>query len=88
MKWQEARELFPNQFLLVSILDYHEEGDKKIVDQVAPIRPVSDKDANKEFFQAEEGTMVYHTSNEEFIVHIRRHPERKIRRTNMRILTN
>lgn len=74
MKWQEARELFPNQFLLVSILDYHEEGDKKIVDEVAPIRTISEKDANKEFFSAKEGTFVYHTSNEEFVINIRRDP--------------
>lgn len=65
MKWKEVRELFPNQFLLVSILDYHEEGNKKIVDEVAPIRTISDKEATKEFFQAKEGTFVYHTSNEE-----------------------
>ncbi|WP_144461949.1 hypothetical protein [Siminovitchia fortis] len=80
MKWQEARELFPNQFLLVSILDYHEEGDKKIVTEVAPIRTVSDKNANKEFFQAKEGTMVYHTSNKDFVIHIRRDPLIKVRR--------
>jgi len=80
MKWQEAREIFPNQFLLVSILDYHVKGDKKIVDEVAPIRTVSDKDANKEFFRAKEGTMVYHTSNEEFVIHIRREPLMKVRR--------
>ncbi|MDQ0215803.1 hypothetical protein J2S13_002223 [Oikeobacillus pervagus] len=80
MKWQEARELFPNQFLLVAILDYHEEGDKKIVDEVAPIRPVSDKDANKEFFHSKEGTMVYHTSNEDFVIRIRRDPLMKVRR--------
>lgn len=29
MKWQEVRELFPAQFVLVSILNYHEEGNKK-----------------------------------------------------------
>ena len=63
MKWKEVRELFPNQFLLVSILDYHEEGDKKIVDEVAPIRTISDKKTTKEFFQAKEGTFVYHISN-------------------------
>jgi len=80
MKWQEARELFPNQFLLVSILNYHEEGDKKIVDEVAPIRTISEKDANKEFFRAKEGTIVYHTSNEEFVIHIRRDPLMKVRR--------
>lgn len=80
MKWQEARELFPNQYLLVSILNYHEEGDKKIVDEVAPIRPLAKEDANKEFFQAKEGTMVYHTANEDFIIHIRRDPLMKVRR--------
>ncbi|WP_106495673.1 hypothetical protein [Lentibacillus sp. Marseille-P4043] len=48
MKWQEARELFPNQFLLVSILDYHYEGDKKIVDEIAPIRPIKDENANED----------------------------------------
>jgi hypothetical protein len=80
MKWQEVRELFPNQFLLVSILDYHEEGDKKIVDEVAPIRPIADEDANQEFFKAKEGTVVYHTSNEEFVIRIRRDPLMKVRR--------
>ena len=52
MKWQGVRELFLNQFLLVSILDYHEKGDKKIVDEVAPIRTISEKNANKEFIRA------------------------------------
>jgi len=80
MKWQEARKLFPEQFVLVSILKFHEEGDKKIVDEVAPIRAIADEDANREFFRAEPGTMVYHTSNEQFIVHIRRDPLMKVRR--------
>lgn len=47
--------LFPNQIVLVSILEYHHEGDKKIVNEVAPIRAVVDIDANKEFFNANEG---------------------------------
>jgi hypothetical protein len=80
MKWKDARELFPNQFLLVSILDYHYEDDKRIVDEVAPIRPIKDEDANKEFFNAKEGTMVYHTNNEEFVIHIRKYPLIKVRR--------
>ncbi len=29
MKWQEVRELFPDQFVLVSIIHYHEEDNKK-----------------------------------------------------------
>lgn len=80
MKWKEARELFPDQFLLVAILDYHYEGDKKIVDEVAPIRPIKDEDANKAFFRASEGTMVYHTGNADFVIHIRKDPLMKVRR--------
>jgi hypothetical protein len=80
MKWQEVRELFPNQFVLVSILEYHEEGNKKIVDEVAPIRSISDEDANKEFFKVEQGNIVYHTSNEECVIHIRRDPLMRVRR--------
>ena len=49
MKWREVRELFPDEFV-VSILDYHEEDDKKMIDEVAPIRFIPDEIANKEFF--------------------------------------
>ncbi|WNF36652.1 hypothetical protein RJD24_19895 [Bacillaceae bacterium IKA-2] len=80
MKWQEVRELFPDQFVLVSILDFREENNKKIVEEVAPIRSISKEEANKEFFRAEPGHMVYHTSNEEFVIHIRRDPLMRVRR--------
>lgn len=74
MKWQEVREMFPDQLVLVSILNYHEEGNKKIVDEVAPIRTISEEDANKEFFQAKPGNLVYHTLNKDFVIHLRRDP--------------
>jgi hypothetical protein len=80
MKWQEVRELFPNQFVLVSILNYHEEKDKKIIDEVAPIRSIPEESANKEFFKVSPGNIVYHTSNEECIIHIRRDPLMRVRR--------
>jgi hypothetical protein len=80
MKWKEVREMFPNQFVLVSILDYHEEGDKKIIDEVAPIRTISDEEANKEFFRAEPGSVVYHTSKEKCVIYIRRDPLVRVRR--------
>lgn len=82
MKWQEVRTLFPNQFVLVSILDYHEEGEKKIVDEVAPIRALSDSEANKEFFRTEPGKFVYHTTHPEFVIQIRRDPLMRVRRQN------
>ncbi|HHW38825.1 MAG TPA: hypothetical protein GXX18_16600 [Bacillales bacterium] len=80
MKWQEVRELFPNQFVLVSILNYHEEDDKKIIDEVAPIRSIPEENVNKEFFKVEPGNIVYHTSNEACIVHIRKDPMMRVRR--------
>ncbi|MBL4953707.1 hypothetical protein JK635_16080 [Neobacillus sp. YIM B02564] len=80
MKWQEVRELFPNQFVLVSILNYHEDEDKKIIDEVAPIRSIPEENVNKEFFKVEPGNIVYHTSNEECIVHIRKDPLVRVRR--------
>lgn len=80
MKWEEVRKLFPNQYILVSILDFHTEGDKKIVDEVAPIRPIPEAEANKEFFKVSPGNIVYHTSNEKFIIHIRKDPLMRVRR--------
>ncbi|PIH60064.1 hypothetical protein [Paenibacillus sp. LK1] len=75
MKWQEVREMFPDQFVLVSILQYHEEDNKKVVEEVAaPIRTVSEQDANKEFFRVEPGNVVYHTSNPDFVIHLRKDP--------------
>ena len=72
MKWAEVRSIFPNQFVLMNILEYHEEGDKKIVDEVAPIRAISDGDANREFFKTPPGSIVYHTCNEQCVINIRR----------------
>ncbi|XID94988.1 hypothetical protein ACF3MZ_10930 [Paenibacillaceae bacterium WGS1546] len=80
MKWQEVRELFPNQFVLVSIIKSHEDQDRKIIDEVAPIRTISDEEANKEFFKAAPGNIVYHTSKEECVVYIRRDPPVRVRR--------
>lgn len=59
---------------LVSILESHKEGDKKVVDEVAPIRVITDEDANKEFFRVEPGQVVYHTSNKRFVIHLRKDP--------------
>ena len=38
------------------------------------------EDANKEFFKVEPGNIVYHTSNEKCIVHIRKDPLMRVRR--------
>ncbi|MBP1993297.1 hypothetical protein [Paenibacillus eucommiae] len=80
MKWQQVRELFPDQFVLLSILDFTEEEDKKIVTEVAPIRTIPAQDANQEFFNAGPGSIVYHTSNEDCVIHLRKDPLLRVRR--------
>ncbi len=74
MKWQQVRELFPDQFVLLSILDYREEEDKKIITEVAPIRAIPEKDVNRAFFNAGSGTIVYRTSNKDCVIHLRKDP--------------
>jgi|GEM_PF-2639930 len=49
MQWQQVRELFPDQFVLLSIIDFHEEADRKVITEVAPIRAVAEQEANREF---------------------------------------
>lgn len=80
MKWQQVRELFPNQFILLTVLDYTEQKDKKIISEVAPIRSVPAEEANKAFFSTEPGQLVYHTANEDCIVHLRKDTLLRVRR--------
>ncbi|WEG10777.1 hypothetical protein PU629_11325 [Pullulanibacillus sp. KACC 23026] len=74
MKWQEVRERFPNQFVRVSILNFHQDGDLKIVDDVAINKTLTNEEANQEFFKSAPDEIIYHTSNEELIIHIRKDP--------------
>lgn len=50
MKRQQVRELFPDQFVLLSVLDYTEQEDRKNVTEVATIRAIPMEEANKAFF--------------------------------------
>lgn len=79
MNWQQVRELFPDQFVLLSILDFREEDGKKVITEVAPVRAVSDEAANREFFSAGP-SIVYHTSNEDCIIHLRKDPLMRVSR--------
>jgi len=81
MKWQQVRELFPDQYILLSVRDYIEQEDKKIVTEVEPIRVIEAKDANKAFFSVEPGNIVYHTGNLECVIHLRKDPLMRVRRS-------
>ncbi len=42
MKWEEIRKIWPNQYVLLEILECHVEGNKKYVDEMAVIRAIQD----------------------------------------------
>ena len=65
MKWQEVRELYPNQFVKFEIVEFHENENIKYVDEVAVIKAIRDgREAMKEFTQCKNGQLVYSTSHE------------------------
>ena len=71
MKWEEVRQIYPDKFVKVEVLDSHIKGDKKLIDEVAVIDTVSDDNATKELLKSKEDILVYHTSKESFALEIR-----------------
>ena len=69
MKWEEVRRIYPNKFVKLQILEFHFEGNIKIIDEMALIKAIDDnKSATRELFNCEESTIVYHTANENISV--------------------
>jgi hypothetical protein len=73
MKWEEVRRVYPDQYVLLEILQSHTVGDIEYVDEVSLIRAISDpREATKELLHAKKGTVVYHTNNEKIMIHLRK----------------
>lgn len=71
MKWQEVRELYPDQFVKFEILESRVMGNKEFVDDVAVIKSISNgKEAMKEFVKCKPGQLIYSTKNEEVIIQL------------------
>ncbi|MFC4768233.1 hypothetical protein [Effusibacillus consociatus] len=63
MKWDEIRDLYPDQYVKLEILASHIEGNMKVVDEVALIRSIEDpREATRELLKSKDDTIVYHTS--------------------------
>jgi len=72
MKWQEVRELYPNQFVLLKVLDYKEEGSQRFIEDVAVIEPIQNpKEAAKMLTKSKSDEIVYHTKNEKLVIRIK-----------------
>ncbi len=72
MKWEEVRRLYPNQFVLLKVLNYYTEGDKRYIENVAVVRPVDDpKEVAQLLLNGRPDDLVYHTKNERIVVRVK-----------------
>lgn len=80
MKWEEARDIYPNQFIKLKVLKSHIENNAEYVEDIAIIGPVSEKDATRELLKSKDSLLVFHTKKENIILKIRNRIA--LRRTN------
>lgn len=71
MKWNEVRNIYPNQFVKLEVLKSHIEEDKEFVDEIAVIGPVADEEATKELLSSKDNILIYHTSKDSVVLKLR-----------------
>ena len=72
MKWEEVRNIYPDQYVKLNILDFHLEDDRKIVTDVELINVIEDsKLATKELLKSQGNTIVYHTGSDKIVIELR-----------------
>lgn len=64
MKWNEVRNIYPNQFVLLTSLQEHIENNKKYIDDVAVVKPLKDEEAGDVLVRCKGKNFVFHTSKE------------------------
>lgn len=75
MQWQEVRSLYPDQYVLLEILDFHTKDNIQYVDEVAIVRAIQDpSEATKELLKCKDNSSVYHTGQEQIAIELRRPP--------------
>lgn len=75
MKWEEVKNLYPSQYVLLEELESIIQGNKKIIKDVAIIRPIQDpKEATRELVRSKGNRFVYHTSEDDIIIEIVQSP--------------
>lgn len=77
MKWNEIREHYPSQWLLVEAIQAHSDGDARIVDQLSVVDTVSDSQAGMHRYRElhrlspDRELYVFHTDREALTIHER-----------------
>jgi hypothetical protein len=73
MQWQEVRNIYPDQYVLLEILNSHTDENIQYVDEVALIKVIQDPDeATRELLNCKNNNIVYHTGQEEISIEIRK----------------
>lgn len=73
MQWQEVRDIYPDQYVLLEILKSHTEENIQYVDEVALIKAIQDPDeATRELLKCKNQNIVYHTGQEQITIEIRK----------------
>lgn len=72
MKWEEVREIYPNRFVKIQILDFHIENNVRYIDDMAVVQAFEDeKEATRELVRTKDDSLVYHTGKEKIEVPIK-----------------
>lgn len=75
MLWQEVRTIYPDQYVLLEILDSHTKDNIQYVGEVALLRSIQDPDeATRELLKCKDNNFVYHTGQEEIAIELRKTP--------------
>ncbi|MGG6312410.1 hypothetical protein [Paenibacillus macerans] len=75
MQWQEVRTVYPDQYVLLEILDSYMEDNIQYVEEVALVRAIQDpSEATKELLKCKDNNIVYHTGQEKIAIELRKPP--------------
>lgn len=75
MLWQEVRTVYPDQYVLLEILDSHTVDNIQFVNEVALVRAIQDpSEATKELLKCKDNNIVYHTGQEKIAIELRKPP--------------
>lgn len=79
MQWQEVCTIYPDQYVLLEILNSHTKDNVQYVDEVALVRAVQDPtEATKELLKCKDNNIVYHTGQAKIAIELRKHANRPL----------
>ncbi|GBF11853.1 MULTISPECIES: hypothetical protein [Tepidibacillus] len=71
MKWSSIRKMYPNQFVKLKALSSRVADGQEVIEEVALIEVIDDKNATGELLKSKGDEFVYHTAHENIVLEIR-----------------